>query len=169
VPDHIWIPAIGVNAPMVSKASIQTYDAHLGREVNQFGVPTGKNKMFEVAWWSDGPRIGEKFAVKGGELIPVLLGHTEINGFGVFNRLGELKKGQTMMIAAKNRHLKQCSRVVQKPVTGIPKDDFYALTAVLQSAPKSADLAVITCSGLVNANINSRNENTVVFFQQVSC
>lgn len=116
--------------------------------------------MYQVAWWSDGPRAGEH---KDGQ-IPILLGHTQINGYGVFNDIGNLKSGQILTIAAADPHKVQRYKVLGKPIGKIRKDDATALLNVLQHAPKEADLAVITCSGGVDASIVSHKDNTVVFF-----
>jgi sortase (surface protein transpeptidase) len=117
--------------------------------------------MYQVAWWSDGPRAGER---KNG-LIPVLLGHTLVGGYGVFNRLGELQSGQTLILAAADPH-KVLSYKVIKVITGIPKDDASALQKAYGSRPKAADLAAITCSGGVDERLKSQKENTMVFFAQ---
>ena len=162
VPAHIWIPAIGVNTSIVPKNSSSRWDSHLNKTVMSFGVPTGEYMMEEVAWWSNGPRAGEH---RNGQ-IPVLLGHTQINGYGVFNDLGNLKPGQVLTLAASDPHKVQRYRVL-KVLPPIPKDDASALPNALKAAPPGADLAVITCSGAVDAPLASHKDNTVVFFTLV--
>jgi asparagine synthetase B (glutamine-hydrolysing) len=147
----------------VAKSSEYAWDAHLKKNVWQFGVPTGPKAMYQVAWWSDGPRAGEH---KDGQ-IPILLGHTQIGGYGVFNNIGNLKPGQVLTLTAKDPQKVQRYKVLQMPIDHISKDDASALLNVLQHAPKEADLATITCSGSVDASIQSHKDNTVVFFALV--
>ena len=154
VPVQIFIPTIGVNTKVVAKPTVyHIWDAWLGRKVDQFGVP---RDMFTVAWWSSGPKPGSADGA-----MAVLLGHTEIGGYGVFNDLGRLKIGEPITLESKDRKVLRFEVVGVKP--GISKTDPAALQGILTHPPTGARLALITCSGAVSGPQQSRKDNTVVF------
>jgi len=149
----VFIPSLGVNTKVVSKPTEYAWDAWLGRKVDQFGVP---DDMLTVAWWSSGPKPGS-----AGNMVSVLLGHTQISGYGVFNNLGQLKIGQSITLESKDRKVLRFKVIGVEQ--GISKTDPAALQTALTHPPVGARLALITCSGDVSGPHRSREDNTVVF------
>lgn len=158
IPVQVFIPNIGVNTKVISKPTEYAWDAWLGRKVDQFGVP---DDMFSVAWWSSGAKPGS-----ADNSLAVLLGHTTINGYGVFNDLGRLKIGEHITLESKDRKVLRFEVIGVK--RGISKSDPTALQTVLTHPPAGARLALITCSGDVSGQHQSRKDNTVVFARLVT-
>lgn len=156
VPSQIFIPDIQVNTQVVAKPSEFAMDDHLGYKVWQFGVPTGSRAMYQVAWWSSGPKPGAS-----GKRLAVLLGHTWIGGYGVFNNLSRLQKGAPITLESRDGKILRLEVLETK--NGISKTDPTALQSVLENAPARATVALVTCSGSVNKTIQSHEDNTVVF------
>jgi LPXTG-site transpeptidase (sortase) family protein len=114
--------------------------------------------MYTTTWWSSGPR-------PGGHGMAVILGHTQIGGYGVFNNLAKLKVRDTIGVIRGNTTLRF---VVEAVHTGISKKDPTALQSVLSEHPADARLALLTCSGHFNQSYRESAENTVVFARLVS-
>lgn len=152
-PDHIAIDAIGVDAVVHPQPTRLAYDPWLKRRVSQFGVPGDTSS---VAWWSGGPTVG------AGPGLAVLLGHTTVGGAGVFNRLGQLRPGDAVVLrgAPTTRNL-----AVLAVTSDVSKTDSAALQRTLQRPPAGAIAALITCSGDVNPSGTSHADNTVVFLR----
>jgi hypothetical protein len=93
----------------------------------------------------------------------VILGHTQIGGYGVFNRLSELRPRQRATVSSAAASLTFEVITVR---SGIPKSDARALNRVLVSHPAAARLALITCSGHFNGRESA--ENTVVFLRLIA-
>lgn len=93
----------------------------------------------------------------------MILGHHQIGGYGVFNRLGELRPGpqDPIMLESKD-HVVQRLEVI-KVRNGISKSDPNALRSALQHPPVGADVAFVTCSGDVSSSLGSHADNTIVF------
>lgn len=149
VPTQVFIPGIGVNADVAAKPSFWGLNTHLGRDTWMYPIP---DDMYHVVWWKTGPQLGQPG-------MAVFIGHHQIGGFGVFNRLGELKPGQTAMVEGDGLviHL----RVIAVRAN-LPKDDAEALPSAMDNHPAGADAAFITCSGTVHGS--SHDDNTVVYF-----
>lgn len=170
VPRHMSIPGTPatkqVDADVISLPTQRIWSKWQKRYVDAFGVPDVKTdpRAFElVAWWSDGPKIGER---RDG-LIPILLGHTSSRKYGVFNDLGKLPAGTTMVVSSQDAKIVATMELI-KVVRDIPKGDPNALTKVLESAPMDADAAAITCSGTLVTTPSgavSHEENTVAFWR----
>ena len=120
------------------------------RTVDSFGVPPD---MYSTTWWSSGPQPGS------GRLA-VILGHTQIGGYGVFNKLGSLRAGDTVQVSGRDGALRFRVTTVR---TGISKTDPYALRNALERHPDDSALALITCSGTFDTEYDQSTENTVVF------
>lgn len=155
VPSHLFVPAIGVNTTVAAKPTELTHDPFLNKTVPSFGVP---GDMYTTTWWSSGPKPGSAG-------MAVVLGHTQIGGYGVFNKLAHLKPGQTIGVTRANTTLKFEVLAVH---TGISKKDPTALQTTLAHHPAAARLALLTCSGTFNQGYRESAENTVVFAKLVS-
>jgi sortase family protein len=155
LPSQLFVPAIGVNSPILAKPTTTCWDAQIGRTVQCFPVPSNATS---VVWWQSGP-------LPGTSRMAIMLGHHEIGGYGVFNNLGSLRLGQEIMIEGQGTVL---HFIVIGSHSGIPKSSATALDAVLQKAPSGSRLALITCSGEVNSALNSHEDNTVVFAKLAS-
>jgi LPXTG-site transpeptidase (sortase) family protein len=155
VPGHLFVPAIGVNTTVKPKPTERAMDPFLDKIVPSFGVP---DDMYTTTWWASGPKPGARG-------MAVVLGHTQIGGYGVFNKLGKLKPGQAVGLTHGTTTLKFSVLSVH---TGISKKDPTALQTVLANHPASARLALLTCSGNFNQGFRESAENTVVFARLVS-
>lgn len=149
-PLHLYIPSIGVNTSVAPKPTELDRDPFLGRTVRSFGVP---DNMYTTTWWSSGPR-------PGGRGMAIVLGHTQIGGYGVFNRLGTLRPGAVIGLAHGDRVLRFSVITVER---GISKRNADGLRNVLANHPPPARLALLTCSGRFNGAVRASAENTVVF------
>jgi LPXTG-site transpeptidase (sortase) family protein len=155
VPNHLFVPAIDVNTKVTPKPTEMDNDPFLNKVVPSFGVP---DDMYTTTWWSSGPQPGSRG-------MAVVLGHTQIGGYGVFNDLAKLKRGDSIGVARGNTILKF---QVMSVHTGISKKDPTALQTLLANHPSQARLALLTCSGYFNQSYRESAENTVVFARLVS-
>ena len=92
----------------------------------------------------------------------VVLGHEQVGGgYGVFNRLTQLRPGDDVVLRDRSGaalHL----RVLQPPVTGLAKST-SALADTLNRHPAGADVALVTCGGTFDPKARQSEDNTVVF------
>jgi sortase (surface protein transpeptidase) len=154
-PTHVYVPAIHVDTAVIAKPTQRTKDPFLSRTVASFGVP---DDMYTTTWWSSGPHPGSG-------AMAVLLGHTQVGGYGVFNELGALPDGARVTITGAGNPLQFQVIAVR---TGISKTDPYALRNALTAHPADAALALITCSGTFDRNYDQSTENTVAFAKLLS-
>ena len=92
----------------------------------------------------------------------VLLGHTQAGGDAVFNRLGELRTGDEVLIEDATQGARSDFRIT-RIVAGIPKAQPDALQRVLQNNASGSQLALITCGGDFDAANHASVENIVAF------
>ena len=149
-PTHLYVPGIHVDTTVDAKPTQRTKDPFLNRTVASFGVP---DDMYTTTWWSSGPKPGS-------DAMAVLLGHTQVGGYGVFNKLGSLSRGARVTVTGDGRTVRYAVIGVR---TGISKTDPYALRKALEAHPPGAALALITCSGTFNTDYDQSTENTVAF------
>jgi LPXTG-site transpeptidase (sortase) family protein len=149
-PTHLYVQALSVDTIVGAKPTQRTKDPFLARTVASFGVP---DDMYTTTWWSSGPKPGSG-------AMAVILGHTQIGGYGVFNRLGSLHDGARVTVTGQGKVLHFDVVSVR---TGISKTDPYALRKALERHPADAALALITCSGTFDTNYDQSTENTVAF------
>jgi sortase (surface protein transpeptidase) len=154
-PTHVYVPAIHVDTSVVAKPTQRTKDPFLDRTVASFGVP---DDMYTTTWWSSGPQPGSG-------AMAVILGHTQVGGDGVFNKLGSLHYGAHVSVTGDGRTLEFDVIGVR---TGISKTDPYALRKALAAHPADAALALITCSGTFDTDYDQSTENTVAFAKLVT-
>jgi sortase (surface protein transpeptidase) len=155
IPNHIFIPAIGVNTTTSPAPTVMEWDQYVQKEVAGFGVPPEtKEGLLQTTWWSDGPKPGSTG-------MAIVLGHSNV---GIFDNIGRLKAGQ--LVGLTDGHALDTFRVIGVPRTGIPKTDGSALQRALLVHPTTARLALVTCSGAFNGS--SSGENTVVYLELVS-
>jgi hypothetical protein len=152
VPAALSVPAIGVEAPVESRGSVQTTNVFTGRPVTGYGVP---EDMAATSWWSDGPEPGS------GQMA-VVLGH-DVPGDapGVFDRLGDLQVGDAVVLTDAAGTALQL-QVVEAPLTGLDKST-SALSDALNGHPEGADVALVTCGGEYDESVGASDENVVVF------
>jgi hypothetical protein len=154
-PTHLFIPSIGVNTKVIGKPTEFDHDPFLHRTVPSFGVP---DDMYTTTWWSSGP-------LPGSAGLAIVLGHTQIGGYGVFNRLGAVRRGAVVGLTRGDDVLRFA---VLSVVRGISKRRADDLRHVLVTPPSGARLALLTCSGRFNGTVHESVENTVVFARLVS-
>lgn len=150
IPTHLYVPAIHVDTTVAAKPTQHTKDPFLQRTVASFGVPSD---MYTTTWWSSGPKPGSG-------AMAVILGHTQVGGYGVFNKLGSLHRGAKVLLTGSGQPL---HFAVVQVRTGISKTDPYALRKALAAHPADAALALITCSGTFDTDYDQSTQNTVVF------
>jgi sortase (surface protein transpeptidase) len=149
------VPSIGVNTSVAPKPTEMAHDPFINKTVPSFGVP---DDLYTTTWWSSGPKPGSLG-------MAVVLGHTQIGGYGVFNNLAKLKPSQVIGLTRGNTTLRFQVLAVH---TGISKKDPTALQTTLAHHPAAARLALLTCSGNFNQGYRESAENTVVFAKLVS-
>ena len=173
-PDRIVIPSLKVNTTVIHKPTENRYSPWLNKTVPSFGVPgrtdkdpasgkpLGDKKFVVTTWWSSGPKVG---TTSSDGALAIILGHTQINGYGVFNSLGAMKEGDVVITSSGPTATVKLR--TKKVIKGIDKRDESALMNVLQNPPEGAVVALITCSGLISDEVGhqSHPENTVVFLE----
>lgn len=154
-PTQIFVPDAEVNTTVDPRPATEEFNPFLGGVVRTFPVPDGP---FTTVWWDEGPRPGD-------DGLAVILGHTRTPRAAVFNDLPGLTQGAQVALSGltDDGEAVVARYVVEKVVTGISKTDEEALRDVLVSPPERVDLALITCSGVVDERLSSRTDNTVVF------
>ena len=139
-PVRISIPAIGVNARVI----------RLGLNPDRtIEVPTN---LADTGWFEPGPEPGEQGSA-------VIVGHLEsLAGPGVFDRLRELRVGQTITIRLEDGSTVRyvADSMIRVPKSRFPTDRVYAQT-------KQPTLRLITCAGTMNAATGYHPDNYIVF------
>jgi sortase (surface protein transpeptidase) len=139
-PVQISIPAIGVNARVI----------RLGLNPDRtIEVPTN---LADTGWFEPGPEPGEQGSA-------VIVGHLEsLAGPGVFDRLRELRVGQTITIRLEDG---STVRYVADSMIRVPKSHFPTNRVYAQT--KQPTLRLITCAGKMNAATGYHPDNYIVF------
>ena len=139
-PVRISIPAIGVNARVI----------RLGLNPDRtIEVPTN---LADTGWFEPGPEPGEQGSA-------VIVGHLEsLAGPGVFDRLRELRVGQTITIRLEDG---STVRYVADSMIRVPKSHFPTNRVYAQT--KQPTLRLITCAGEMNAATGYHQYNYIVF------
>lgn len=151
LPRALHIASVGINSDVIPEPTVRVYSPFSGKEVPSFGVPSD---MYTTAWWSNGPAPGE-------DGMAIILGHTQVGGgYGVFNRLGELSRGDTGSVALSSGKLTTFS--VADIRNGVRKDEPDALGNILRESEDRYDLALISCSGNFDEGLKVSEENIVV-------
>jgi sortase (surface protein transpeptidase) len=151
VPTRLRIPAIGVDALVEHRGTVSYTNPFTHRAVKGYGVP---ESMRTTSWWSDGPEPGS------GQMA-VVLGHLQVGGPGVFNRLTALHAGDAVTMQDASGAVLHL-RVLGAPVTGLDKAT-SALADTLDGHPAGAAVALVTCGGTFDSDVRSSEDNTVVF------
>ncbi len=137
---RIAIPAIGVNAPVVS----------LG--LNADGTLEVPSSFSVAGWWSGGPFPGQIGPA-------VIVGHvSSVAGPGVFYKLGDLVPGDRVTITAPSGTVSTFSVVRSLEVS---KDAFP--TQLVYGPVSDPELRLITCSGSFNSSTGHFVDNLIVF------
>ncbi|MEI4272506.1 class F sortase [Klenkia sp. LSe6-5] len=152
VPAALSVPAIGVEAPVEQRGTVEYTNPFTGQQVAGYGVP---EDMAATSWWSDGPQPGS------GQMA-VVLGH-DVPGDapGVFDRLGDLQVGDAVVLTDADGAQLQL-QVIEAPLTGLDKST-SALSDALNGHPEGADVALVTCGGEYDESAGASDENVVVF------
>ena len=139
-PVRIVIPSIGVNARVI----------RLGLNPDEtIEVPTN---LADAGWFEPGPEPGERGSA-------VIVGHLEsLAGPGVFDRLKELRVGQTISIHLWDGSIIRyvADSMIRVPKSKFPTDRVYAQT-------KQPTLRLITCAGAMNSASGYHPDNYIVF------
>jgi sortase (surface protein transpeptidase) len=142
MPDPVWIsiPAIGVDARVI----------RLGLNPDRtIEVPTN---LADTGWFEPGPEPGEQGSA-------VIVGHLEsLAGPGVFERLRELRAGETITIRLQGG---ATVRYVADSMLRVPKSDFPTNRVYAQT--KQPTLRLITCAGGMNPATGYHPDNYIVF------
>lgn len=153
-PARLQVPAIGVDATVESRGTVQYENPFTGQQVAGYGVP---ESMRTTSWWSDGPQPGS------GEMA-VVLGHGQAAGGAVFADLADLadlEDGDEVLLVDGSGAVVHL-RVLGDPVTGLDEAT-SALADTLDAHPDGADLALITCGGVFDEDAGAGEDNEVVF------
>lgn len=143
-PQRLRIPAIGVNAPIIS----------LGR--NRDGMMQTPDNVTDTGWFAPGPEPGEKGAA-------VIAGHIDsYKGPGVFYHLRALERGDLISITVAGR------RRLTFVVTGakqVAKNRFPAKLVFARTDRPT--LRLITCGGAFDRSTGHYVDNYIVFARLV--
>jgi hypothetical protein len=91
----------------------------------------------------------------------VVLGHTQVGGYGVFNKLAGLQPGSPLTLSAANGDTLRL-QVLGRPLTGLDKAT-SALAETLNHHPAGAAVALVTCGGQFDRDAHASEDNVVVF------
>ena len=143
-PVRIQIPAIRVDSSLMALG--------LGAD-GSMEVPPGG---FPAGWYTGGPTPGELGPA-------VIAGHIDLNGPGVFYRLGTMKPGDRVTVtrADGSKPVFRVTRVAQ-----FQKDQFP--TRQVYGNLNHAGLRLITCGGTFNTRTGHYEDNLVVFADLVA-
>ncbi|MFJ9011438.1 class F sortase [Streptomyces canus] len=140
-PVRLWVPAIGVNAPMTELTLDKT---------GALRPPPADMPAF-AGWYGDG-------TTPGSEGTAITTGHVDTQeGPGVFYRLGELAKGDTIEITRADRR----TAVFTVDAVELYDKEAFPDGKVYSSSPRP-ELRVITCGGEY-AEETGYQGNVVVF------
>lgn len=142
VPERIKIPAIKVDAPVIT----------VGLEANgELQVPP-LNRVDQAGWYDKGPTPGEEGPA-------VIVGHVDSkSGPGVFYRLGGIKPGSDVQIVRKDGTA-PVFRV--RNIQRVPKDKFP--TESVYGPAHNPVLRLITCGGKFDAASGHYLDNIIVY------
>ena len=150
-PARLQIPAIGVDATVESRGTVQYDNPFTGERVDGYGVP---ESMWTTSWWSDGPQPGS------GQMA-VILGHSQAAGGAVFDDLADVHEGDEVLLVDGGGAVLHL-QVLGDPVTGLDKAT-SELADALNGHPDGADLALVTCGGEFDREAGVSEDNEVVF------
>ncbi len=155
VPAYLVVPSLELKTTVAPKPTEMLPDKFLGGQlVSSFGVPPDSD-MVTTTWWSSGPNPGDPG-------MAIVLGHTQIGAYGVFNDLGKLKPGSDAFVSDGQATLHfRVIRVQER----ISKKDPTALQAALTNQPTDARLAFVTCSGYFDGT--ESEDNTIAFLSLI--
>ena len=144
-----------MNTIVEPAGALDALNPHTGQVVPTFPVPGGP---FTTVWWQEG-------AAPGDDGMAVILGHARSGRAAVFNELGSLEPGDVVGVPGVNPTGQDvvARYLVSEVVAQVSKADPKALPHVLARAPGGAVLALITCSGDVDSELESFTDNTVIF------
>jgi hypothetical protein len=143
VPTRIRIPAIDVNAKLIS----------LGiDDQGEVEVPA-LDKAMDAGWYEHGPTPGEA----GNS---VIIGHVDSRKIGraVFFKLGELKPGDTIEV---DRRDGSVATFRVDGVESFPKDEFPA--GLVYGPADEPGLRVVTCGGAFDKKTRNYRDNVIAF------
>lgn len=143
-PVRLQISAIDVDSTLMA----------LGlRGDGEMEVPPGG---FPAGWYTGGPTPGEVGPA-------VIAGHIDLNGPGVFHKLGSLKPGSTITItrADGSKPVFRVDRTTQFPKDKFPTEQVYGDI-------DHAGLRLITCGGSFDTQSGHYEDNLVVFADLVA-
>jgi sortase (surface protein transpeptidase) len=142
VPQRIRIPAIHVNAPVITVG--------LDRD-GRLQVPP-LTRVGEAGWYKGGPTPGEDGP-------SVIVGHVDSkSGPGVFYRLGALKPGKVVQIIRKDgtKPLFRVRRIQRVPKNAFPTGSVYG-------PADGPALRLITCGGKFDAASGHYLDNIIIY------
>lgn len=123
VPLQVMAPSIGVDAPVVPVGLVE----------NTLTPPA---EASAVGWWSGGARPGAAHGAM------VLVGHTVLDGVGVFDDLPELTEGATLVVSTQDRAV----RYTVTTVRTLSRAAFARWAPALSDGGGAARLVLVTCT-----------------------
>lgn len=147
-----------MNTTIIAKGTTQMWNPLDSSYEPAFGVP---DDVYTTTWWSSGPAPGDNG-------LAVILGHSLVGSYAVFNELDTLHTGDIVGVqSGPSGSSVTYGFAVRRIVSGISKTDPNALRNVLAAPVTGSWLALITCSGPFNTSYHESMDNTVVFAQLV--
>ena len=123
VPLQVMAPSIGVDAPVVPVGLVEN-------------TLTPPSEASAVGWWSGGARPGAAHGAM------VLVGHTVLDGMGVFDDLPELTEGATLIVSTQDRAV----RYTVTTVRTLSRAAFARWAPALSDSGGAARLVLVTCT-----------------------
>lgn len=123
IPLQVMAPSIGVDAPVVPVGLVEN-------------TLTPPSEASSVGWWSGGARPGAAHGAM------VLVGHTVLDGMGVFDDLPELTEGATLIVSTQDGAV----RYTVTTVRTLSRAAFARWAPALSDAGGAARLVLVTCT-----------------------
>ncbi|MGY0536506.1 class F sortase [Nocardioides sp. YJ-D4] len=123
IPLQVMAPSIGMDAPVVPVGLVEN-------------TLTPPSEASAVGWWSGGARPGAAHGAM------VLVGHTVLDGMGVFDDLPELTEGATLIVSTQDRAV----RYTVTTVRTLSRAAFARWAPALSDSGGAARLVLVTCT-----------------------
>jgi sortase (surface protein transpeptidase) len=151
-----FTPALSFSRPVelqIPSITVRSSVIPVGKNRDgSIGTPSASN-FDKVAWYEHSPAPGQAG-------VAVMEGHVDYlhKGPGVFFKLGDLKKGDTIAVRREDGHTATfvIYKVKMYPKSQFPTDEVYG-------ASVQPSLALITCGGQLNHRTHAYEGNIVAF------
>lgn len=131
-PTRLRIGSIGVDAPVIEVGTTKD---------NAQDVP---RSLTDTGWWRDGQRPGQPGNA-------VMVGHTASRSDGVFDRLGEIAKGDTVVVMSENGSVTYTVTAIDE----IAVADFETVASDVYRRTGPSGVVLMTCGDFDGTQFNT--------------